>query len=58
MGSCIHGFKNYSQWENCISLDFNFRGLNELQNPRKLQQYIIVKNDHFYTILTVRIKQI
>jgi hypothetical protein len=22
-------------WENCISLDFNFRGLSEPRNPRK-----------------------
>jgi len=25
-----------NQWKNCISLDFNFRGLSDPRNPRKL----------------------
>jgi len=28
-----------NQWENCISLDFSFRGLSEPQNPRKLEPH-------------------
>ena len=28
---------NNNQWENCISLDFYFRGLNGPRNPRKLE---------------------
>jgi hypothetical protein len=28
-----------SQWENCISFDFNFRSLDEPQNPRKLEPH-------------------
>ena len=30
---------NY-KWENCISLDFNFRGLSELRNPLKLEPHM------------------
>ena len=26
-----------NQWENCISLDFNFHSLSKLRNPRKLE---------------------
>jgi hypothetical protein len=26
-----------NQWENCITLDFNFRGLQEPSNPQKLK---------------------
>jgi hypothetical protein len=29
-----------NQWDNCISLDFNFRDLSEPQNPRKLERTI------------------
>jgi len=28
-----------NQWENCILLDFNFRGLSEPKNPRKLDPH-------------------
>ena len=28
-----------NQWENCISLDFNFHGLSEPPNPRKLESH-------------------
>ena len=28
-----------NQWDNCISLDFNFRDLSEPQNPRKLEPH-------------------
>jgi len=35
LGSWIRGFNN--QWENCISLDFYFRGLSGPRNQRKLE---------------------
>jgi hypothetical protein len=28
-----------NQWENCISLDFEFCGLKEPRNPRKLEPH-------------------
>ena len=30
---------SWIQWENCISLDFYFRGLSEPRNPRKLEPH-------------------
>ena len=30
------------QWGNCISLDFNFRGLSEPRNSRKLERLIMI----------------
>ena len=28
-----------NKWENCISLDFNFRGISEPRNPRKIEPH-------------------